>query len=180
MPISAVIIPQTLYEPMIEASTAAGQFGHGFTYSGHPVAAAVALKTLEIYERRNLYEHVRRMTPRFQQRLHALSEHPLVGEARGVGLVGACELATSNFLKAGSMQGDSDDGGGPRECATNFRNRETCLARLLWQASRHLHVIEINLSGTIIVHQLRCSGALMSSVARAREPGEPLGRAASS
>jgi 4-aminobutyrate--pyruvate transaminase len=92
MPISAVIIPEFLYEPMIEASGEVGLFGHGFTYSGHPVSAAVALKTLELYEERNLYEHVRRMTPRFQQRLHALGDHPLVGEARGVGLVGACEL----------------------------------------------------------------------------------------
>ena len=100
MPISAVIIPEFLYDPMIEASGNAGLFGHGFTYSGHPVAAAVALKTLEIYEERNLYEHVRRVTPRFQRRLHALGEHPLVGEARGIGLVGACELVQDKSTRA--------------------------------------------------------------------------------
>jgi 4-aminobutyrate--pyruvate transaminase len=100
LPISAVIVPEFLYEPMIEASGRAGLFGHGFTYSGHPVAAAVALKTLEIYEQRKLYAHVRRMTPQFQARLHALAEHPLVGEARGVGLVGACELVRSKATKA--------------------------------------------------------------------------------
>ena len=92
MPISAVIVPNYLYEPMIAASGETGLFGHGFTYSGHPVAAAVALRTLEIYEERGLYEHVRRLAPQFQQRLARLGEHPLVGEARGVGLVGACEL----------------------------------------------------------------------------------------
>lgn len=92
MPISAVIVPDFLYEPIVEASSEAGLFGHGFTYSGHPVSAAVALRTLEIYEERNLYEHVRRMTPRFQRRLNALGDHPIVGEARGIGLVGACEL----------------------------------------------------------------------------------------
>lgn len=99
VPISAVIIPEFLYEPMLEASASAGLFGHGFTYSGHPVAAAVALKTLELYEERNLYEHVRRVTPRFQRRLHALADHPLVGEARGIGLVGACELVRNKSTR---------------------------------------------------------------------------------
>jgi 4-aminobutyrate--pyruvate transaminase len=99
LPISAVILPEFLYEPMIEPSAKAGLFGHGFTYSGHPVAAAVALKTLEIYEQRKLYEHVRRLTPKFQTRLKELGEHPLVGEARGVGLLGACELVRDKDTK---------------------------------------------------------------------------------
>jgi 4-aminobutyrate--pyruvate transaminase len=99
LPISAVIVPEFLYEPMIETSAQVGLFGHGFTYSGHPVAAAVALRTLAIYEERKLYDHVRRMTPRFQQRLHGLADHPLVGEARGVGLVGACELVKNKETK---------------------------------------------------------------------------------
>ena len=100
LPISAVIVPEFLYEPMIEASGKVGLFGHGYTYSGHPVAAAVALRTLQIYEERKLYDHVRHMTPRFQARLHALADHPLVGEARGVGLVGACELVQDRDSKA--------------------------------------------------------------------------------
>jgi 4-aminobutyrate--pyruvate transaminase len=99
LPISAVILPEFLYEPMIEPSAKAGLFGHGFTYSGHPVAAAVALKTLEIYEKRKLYEHVRRLTPKFQTKLNELGEHPLVGEARGVGLLGACELVRNKDTK---------------------------------------------------------------------------------
>ena len=99
LPISAVIVPEYLYEAMVQPSADAGLFGHGFTYSGHPVAAAVALKTLEIYEERKLYEHVRKLTPRFQTLLNALGDHPLVGEARGVGLVGACELVRNKETK---------------------------------------------------------------------------------
>jgi 4-aminobutyrate---pyruvate transaminase len=99
LPISAVMVPEFLYEPMVEASGSVGLFGHGFTYSGHPVCAAVALKTLEIYEQRDLYGHVRRVSPRFMERLKALGDHPLVGEARGVGLVGACELVRNKATK---------------------------------------------------------------------------------
>ena len=99
LPISAVIVPDFMYEPMIEASGEVGLFGHGFTYSGHPVSAAVALRTLEIYEERKLYDHVRRVTPKFQSRLAALGAHPLVGEARGVGLLGACELVRDKSTK---------------------------------------------------------------------------------
>jgi 4-aminobutyrate--pyruvate transaminase len=99
LPISAVMVPEFLYEPIAGASGDVGMFGHGFTYSGHPVAAAVALKTLEIYEERGLYEHVRRLTPKFQTLLHALADHPLVGEARGIGLVGACELVKNKGTK---------------------------------------------------------------------------------
>lgn len=100
LPISAVIVPDFLYEPMIEESGKAGLFGHGFTYSGHPVAAAVALKTLEIYERDGLYEHAAALAPKFQQRLAACEDHPLVGESRGVGLAGACELVRDKRTKA--------------------------------------------------------------------------------
>jgi 4-aminobutyrate--pyruvate transaminase len=100
LPISAVIVPEFLYEPMIEASGQVGLFAHGFTYSGHPVSAAVALRALQIYEERKLYEHVRNISPRFQERLKAFEEHPLVGEARGIGLVGACELVQNKTTKA--------------------------------------------------------------------------------
>ena len=72
LPISAVIVPEFLYEPMIAASGEVGLFGHGFTYSGHPVAAAVALRTLGIYEERKLYEHVRNIAPQFQAALSSL------------------------------------------------------------------------------------------------------------
>jgi 4-aminobutyrate--pyruvate transaminase len=100
LPISAVMVPEFLYAPMIEASGEVGLFGHGFTYSGHPVSAAVALRTLEIYEERKLYEHVRKIAPQFQARLASLAAHPLVGDTRGIGLLGACELVQNKSTKA--------------------------------------------------------------------------------
>jgi 4-aminobutyrate--pyruvate transaminase len=100
LPISAVIVPEFLYAPIVDASAEIGLFGHGFTYSGHPVSAAVALRALEIYEERGLYEHVRRIAPQFQARLAALSSHPLVGDTRGIGLVGACEIVQNKATKA--------------------------------------------------------------------------------
>ena len=92
LPISAVIIPEFMYEPIVELSATMGTFAHGFTYSGHPVCAAVALKTLQIIEERNIYDHVASISGMFQQRLRAFADHPLVGEARGIGLIGAVEL----------------------------------------------------------------------------------------
>ena len=100
LPISAVLVPEFMYAPMVEASGQVGLFGHGFTYSGHPVSAAVALRALQIYEERKLYEHVRAVAPQFQARLAALGSHPLVGEARGIGLLGACELVQNKATKA--------------------------------------------------------------------------------
>ncbi len=73
--------------------------GHGFTYGGHPVAAAVALKTLEIYQRRDIVGHVRHVAPLFLKRLTALADHPLVGEANGVGLIGGIELVADKKTK---------------------------------------------------------------------------------
>jgi 4-aminobutyrate--pyruvate transaminase len=75
--------------------------GHGFTYSAHPVASAVALKTIEIYERRDIVGHVRRLAPVFAARFAVLAEHPLVGEARSVGLIGGVELVADKTAKAG-------------------------------------------------------------------------------
>jgi 4-aminobutyrate--pyruvate transaminase len=96
---SAVLIPEYMYEPMIEPSGQVGNFGHGFTYSGHPVCAAVALRTLELLEERDLYRHAARVGEPFQARLHALAEHPLVGNTRGVGLIGAVELVADKATK---------------------------------------------------------------------------------
>ena len=91
-PISAVMIPEFMYEPFIAAGDAVGMFGHGFTYSGHPVCAAVALRTLELMEERDIFAHAAKVGRVFQERLERLAEHPLVGDARGVGLLGAAEL----------------------------------------------------------------------------------------
>jgi 4-aminobutyrate---pyruvate transaminase len=98
-PLSAVLIPDRMYDAMLTESRKIGTFGHGNTYAGHPVAAAVANKTLEIYVRDGIVGHVAGLTPLFQKRLKALAEHPLVGEARGVGLVGGMELVADKATK---------------------------------------------------------------------------------
>ena len=98
-PISALMVNERVIEAVTEQTRKLGTFGHGFTYSGHPVAAAVALETLKIYDEEHILEHVQRVMPRFQQRLAALGEHPLVGEARGIGLVGAVELVADKRSK---------------------------------------------------------------------------------
>src|SRR5215470_6305729 len=84
LPIAGVMIPEDMYQAPITESKKIGTFGHGFTYSGHPVSAAVAVKTLEIYKRDKIFEAAARNMPQFQKRLHALADHPLVGEARGM------------------------------------------------------------------------------------------------
>jgi 4-aminobutyrate--pyruvate transaminase len=99
LPIAGVLIPSRMYEAMLEESRKIGTFGHGFTYSGHPVAAAVALKTLEIYARDRIVEKAAAMIPHFRAGLDRLGEHPLVGEARGLGLVGGLELVADRRTK---------------------------------------------------------------------------------
>ena len=99
LPISALMVPEDVFAAMQDQSRKIGTFGHGYTYSGHPVAAAVANKTLEIYEKRNSVDHVRAVSPRFQARLKARGNQPLVGEARGVGLIGAVELVANKAEK---------------------------------------------------------------------------------
>ncbi|MEX0732004.1 MAG: aminotransferase [Aquisalimonadaceae bacterium] len=92
LPISAVMIPDWMEEVLVEGSRKLGGFFHGYTYTGHPVCAAVALRTLEIIEQRDLVAHAARAGAHFQARLRAFKDHPLVGDVRGAGLIGACEL----------------------------------------------------------------------------------------
>jgi 4-aminobutyrate--pyruvate transaminase len=99
VPIAAVTVGEDMYQAMIDESKKIGTFGHGFTYTAHPVAAAVAVKTLEIYEKRNIVGHVRSVAPRFEERIRRLGEHPLVGHARARGLLGAIELVADKTDK---------------------------------------------------------------------------------
>ena len=91
LPISAVIIPEFMYEVFKEVRDSP-TFGHGFTYSGHPVCCAVALRTLEIYEERDIYAKAAKTGEVMQARMAGLANHPLVGEVRGKGLLGGVEL----------------------------------------------------------------------------------------
>ncbi|ULT71071.1 MULTISPECIES: aspartate aminotransferase family protein [Pseudomonas] len=78
-----------------------GDFNHGFTYSGHPVAAAVALENIRIMREEKIIQRVHEKTaPYLQKRLRELNDHPLVGEVRGVGLLGAIELVKDKATRA--------------------------------------------------------------------------------
>ncbi|GAB6053375.1 aspartate aminotransferase family protein [Magnetospira thiophila] len=101
LPISALMITEEIYQSMVSESEKIGIFGHGHTYGGHPVPAAVALETLRIYEERDMVGQVRRIAPHFQTRLAELSDHPLVGQVRGVGLLGAVELMRDKATRTG-------------------------------------------------------------------------------
>ena len=99
-PIGAVLVTGDLYDAFVEHSSALGTFGTGFTYGGHPVACAVALETLRIYEDDDVLGHVNAVSPRFAERVQALQNHALVGHARSVGLIGAIELVADKGSKA--------------------------------------------------------------------------------
>src|SRR5882724_6595911 len=92
LPISGVMMTEKIYQALVTESEKIGTFGHGYTYSAHPVAAAVALETLKIYEERDIVGHVQQVMGAMQDGLRRFADHPLVGEARGVGLIGAIEL----------------------------------------------------------------------------------------
>lgn len=93
LPISAVVVPDFMYDAFDERSDELGMFAHGFTYSGHPVCAAVALRNLELLEELDLYNHVATLGVHFNERLRSFKDHPLVGDVRGVGLMGAVQLS---------------------------------------------------------------------------------------
>ena len=95
VPISAAVIKGDLYEALTEPSNQVGVFGHGYTYSGHPLGCAVALKTLEIYERDKLFEKAAKVGAYLQVKLRQLVDHPLVGEVRGRGLLAAIEMVAN-------------------------------------------------------------------------------------
>jgi 4-aminobutyrate---pyruvate transaminase len=93
VPFSALYVSGKIYQACADASATVGVFGHGYTYSGHPLGCAVALETLKIYEERDIVGHVRHVSPAFQAGLQKFAGHPLVGDVRSVGLIGAVELA---------------------------------------------------------------------------------------
>jgi 4-aminobutyrate--pyruvate transaminase len=106
LPISAVMVNERVFQALADESHAIGTFGHGYTYSGHPVPAAVAVETLKIYDEMDIGGHVREVGPYLQSELRRrFADHELVGEVRGVGLIGAIELVAdrathSNFAPA--------------------------------------------------------------------------------
>jgi putrescine---pyruvate transaminase len=88
LPLGACIISDAVMERMTGPDEKV-LFSNGYTYSGHPVCCAAALKNIEIMENEHILEHVREITPHFQARLRALETYPIVGDVRGMGLL-AC------------------------------------------------------------------------------------------
>ena len=97
LPVSACAVSAEI----VDVLKTGGDFAHGFTYSGHPVSCAVALRNIEIIEREGLVERTRDDTgPYLAAALATLNDHPMVGEARSVGLLGAVEITSDKETRA--------------------------------------------------------------------------------
>ena len=94
------MINEKVYQALMSESDKIGTWGHGFTYSGHPVAAAVALEAQKIYDETDLFGHAKRLTPVFQKHIQSFADHPLVGEAMSAGMMGALEIVADKKTKA--------------------------------------------------------------------------------
>ncbi len=100
VPMSACLISDRVWEILREGSSQYGPFAHGYTYSGHPVAAAAALANLDIIEGEGLVENAAKVGAYLQKSLReAFADHPLVGEVRGVGLIAGIELVEDRESK---------------------------------------------------------------------------------
>lgn len=99
LPLGACLISDRLLEEVRAKASADLMFNNGYTYSGHPVCCAAALKNIAIFEQEGILEHVREISPYFLERILRLESHPLVGDARGMGLMGCVE---------GRLDGDGD------------------------------------------------------------------------
>ena len=99
-PISAVMINEKVFKVMTKESDRLGAFVHGYTYSGHPVASAVALEVLKIYEEMNIVQRVKLREPVFLEVLKSLQDHPLVGHVSGVGLLGGLDIVADKAKRS--------------------------------------------------------------------------------
>ena len=91
-PISAVLVNDRIHDAMLKQSDRFGNFAHGFTYAGHPVAAAVALEVQKIYAEIDIVARAKRLGPVLRAALGRLQTHPLVGDIQGTGLILGMEL----------------------------------------------------------------------------------------
>ena len=108
-PISAILMTEQIFRGIAEGSDRLGVFGHGYTYSGHPVSAAIAIETLKIYQEIDLLGQVRVASPVMQAGIRRFKDHPLVGEIDGVGMLAVAELvadkATNQAFEASRKVG---------------------------------------------------------------------------
>ncbi|MGE0213514.1 MAG: aspartate aminotransferase family protein [Parvibaculaceae bacterium] len=97
LPIGAVALSETIMKDFIELG---GEFFHGYTYSGHPAACAVALENIRLLEDEKLIQRVKTLEPYVKEKIGALADHPIVGEVRVKGLIGAIELVRDKKSRA--------------------------------------------------------------------------------
>ena len=99
VPVSAAIVQGDIADCINASATEVGVFGHGYTYSGHPLGCAVASKVIDIYVRDKIFDHAATVGDYLQARLNEFADHPLVGEVSGVGMIGAVELVADKPSK---------------------------------------------------------------------------------
>jgi adenosylmethionine-8-amino-7-oxononanoate aminotransferase len=121
-PMGATLVSDAIHRSLVDDVPPGTVFGHGFTYGGHPVSAAVGLAALRLYRER-LFAQVERVAPHFQARLGMLADHPLVGDVRGRGLLGALELVED---KPSKRPFDAREKIGPRVHAAAYRAGLLC------------------------------------------------------
>ena len=98
VPLGGVLISDRLMEKIKSEENSSVMFSNGFTYSSHPVSCAAALKNIEIMEREDIFGHVRSVAPYFQNRLRKFAEFDIVGDVRGMGLLGCIEGIVSTDI----------------------------------------------------------------------------------
>ena len=99
-PLAAILLSDEIYQGIADNTAKIGTLGHGFTAGAHPVATAVGNENLDIIEERGLVENARAMGEILQRELRSrFTDHPLVGEVRGVGLIAAVELVADKASK---------------------------------------------------------------------------------
>ena len=95
VPMGAVVCKNEIYDTVVNAAPATAiEFFHGYTYTGHPIAAAAACATLDVYQDEQLFERAAQLTPHFENEIHKLDSHKHVKDVRNLGLVGGIELHT--------------------------------------------------------------------------------------
>jgi 4-aminobutyrate--pyruvate transaminase len=99
VPVSAAVVQGDIADCINASAAEVGVFGHGYTYSGHPLGCAVASKVIDIYVRDRVFDHAAAVGDYLQSRLRELADHPLVGEVSGMGMIGALELVADRSSK---------------------------------------------------------------------------------
>jgi len=119
LPMGAVLLSEAVYRGISDGTPRGQTIGHGLTYSGHPVSAAVALEVLRIYDEDAILQHAEGVSCRFARGLQRLADHPMVGDVRARGMLGAVELVCD---KAGKTRFEPDLDLGGRAARAGYRN----------------------------------------------------------